>query len=131
MDRLVELVHIASNDLSIVNPVLFEFYDFNMDRYMLNQEHIVRDVLAHFQKVSEKLGTTVLPKEQLVNNMAYNILALGNVPVARELFELNITNYPESYNAYDSYGDFWMTQGEPEGYLQGGARAVSRKRGQN
>ena len=47
-----------------------------------------------------------------MNSLAYNFMNMNKPVIARAMFELNIRNYPESANVYDSMGDFYMDQGD-------------------
>ena len=53
------------------------------------------------------MGYKILPQESLVNGLAYNFLANKMLSKALSLFEMNIRNYPNSFNVYDSIGDYY------------------------
>lgn len=63
----------------------------------------------HFQDVSTRMGYTIKPPEAFVNSLAYYILNKGNNLEAKKLFQINLSNYPESSNVYDSMGDYFIT----------------------
>ena len=65
----------------------------------------------HYELVSKHFGYVVLPQEPEVNDLAYNLMNMKPA-MARAMFELNIRNYPESANVYDSMGDFYLDQGD-------------------
>ena len=65
----------------------------------------------HYGLVSKHFGYTVLPQESQVNTLAYNLMNMKPA-MARAMFELNIKNYPESANVYDSMGDFYLDQSD-------------------
>ena len=52
----------------------------------------------YYQKIYPNL-------ERLINRIGYNYLRLENVPSAVEIFRLNVSLFPDSWNAYDSYGE--------------------------
>ncbi len=65
----------------------------------------------HFARISERLGVVLLPPEPLVNMMGYAMLRqLEDVDKAIELFKLNVSNFPGSYNAYDSLGEAYTVK---------------------
>jgi len=66
----------------------------------------------HYKQVSERFGYQVPPAEPDVNSLGYNFITMNKPAMARAMFELNIKNYPESANVYDSMGDFYMDQGD-------------------
>lgn len=67
----------------------------------------------HFERISEQLGVVLLPPEPFVNQMGYVMLRQQeDVDKAIELFKLNVSNFPGSYNAYDSLGEAYMVKDE-------------------
>lgn len=75
-------------------------------------EEILHALEEHFELVSEHFGYKVLPPESAVNSLGYNFIAAKKPAMARAMFELNIHNYPESANVYDSMGDFYLDQSD-------------------
>ena len=73
-------------------------------------EPLLQALEAHYSVVSEHFGYTVLPSEPEVNSLGYNLMSANKPSMARAMFELNIRNYPESANVYDSMGDFCLVQ---------------------
>jgi hypothetical protein len=70
-------------------------------------------VTDHFRKISVEWGYVVRPPEQFVNSLAYNFLGKKQFEKSFSFFDLNIRNYPESFNVYDSMGDFYKAKGDP------------------
>jgi tetratricopeptide (TPR) repeat protein len=64
----------------------------------------------HYQTVSKEFGFKVSPPEMQINGLGYNALSLKQYPKAAALFEMNIENYPQSGNVYDSYADVLIAQ---------------------
>jgi predicted alpha/beta superfamily hydrolase len=62
---------------------------------------------AYGEKLSMNMGYKILPQESLVNGLAYQFLGSKMLSKAFSLFELNIRNYPNSFNVYDSMGDYY------------------------
>jgi hypothetical protein len=46
---------------------------------------------------------------------------------AEALFKMNIANYPESFNAYDSMGDLYEAKGDKEKAIENYKKALSIK----
>ena len=91
---------------------LFNFYQFRTSLFELNPNLNIDSVLvAHFQNVSKRFGYTVLPSKSLVNNLGYTCMTIKKLDKAEFFFRLNITNYPQDANGYDSMGDFYETTG--------------------
>lgn len=64
----------------------------------------------HFDAVSKEFGYQVKPSEDLINGMGYQALYQKHYQKAESFFKMNVANYPESYNVYDSYGDYFATR---------------------
>ncbi len=65
----------------------------------------VAAIEKHFNSLSDEYGYQILIPEGLLNQMGYMLLADEKYDEAIAAFELNITNYPESANVYDSLGE--------------------------
>lgn len=89
---------------------VFAFYKLKIyDSEMKNPNFKIDSVLiAHYKKVSEKMGYLVKPGETQVNNLGYQMLGTKQYKKAENLFKLNIANNPSSGNDYDSIGDFYL-----------------------
>lgn len=59
----------------------------------------------HFRKLSERLGFTLHPPEQLVNLIGYQLMGAGRVDDAFAAFKSNVERYPNSANVYDSLAE--------------------------
>lgn len=70
-------------------------------------------VEAHYQRVSAAMGYPVLPPEPLVNDFAYSLLQGKQAASALALLQLNARNYPTSFHAHDSLGDYYSAQKQP------------------
>ena len=92
---------------------VFNYYKFDLYASYLDNEKIRLDTLldAHYKNVSKQLGYNLKPAEDLVNGLAYHSLNTKQFTKAQYLFKMNVTNYPESANAFDSLGDFYNETG--------------------
>jgi len=52
--------------------------------------------------------------EDELNTLGYQFLGLKQIEAAIQIFQLNVTAFPESYNTYDSLGEAYMTSGDKE-----------------
>ena len=69
---------------------------------------------THYRQVSAQAGYPVLPPEATVNAFAYYLLSQpGQAAQSLALFQLNVRNYPTSFNAHDSLGDHYQSRGQP------------------
>jgi predicted alpha/beta superfamily hydrolase len=91
---------------------IFSWYRFKFSRadFMEPGTEIVQKMKQHYQTISKEFGFKVSPPEMEINGLGYNALSLKQYAKAAALFELNIENYPESGNVYDSYADVLIAQ---------------------
>jgi predicted alpha/beta superfamily hydrolase len=96
---------------------LFPWYRLKgLDRFFTPEsEETKEDLLdlldSHYKQVSEHFGYEVLPEESIINSLAYGFLPT-KPDFAYVLFELNIRNYPQSANVFDSMGDFYLARAD-------------------
>jgi len=89
---------------------LFDFYRMP---FQGNPDSLTASIVSdHYRSVSEKLGYTILPPENNVNNFGYNFMGKNLFEKAYDFFLLNIKNYPKSSNVYDSMGDWYVAEKE-------------------
>lgn len=89
---------------------------------------LTKMITNHYAKVSEHFGYPVLPPEGYVNGLGYAMMGNNMSDKAFALFEMNVKNYPESANVYDSMGDCYLTQKDTaqaynqlhQGFVNGG-----------
>ncbi len=60
----------------------------------------------------KKKNPAFSPSEEDVNDWAYRLMSRGQLKEASELFKLNVSLYPTSWNAYDSYGEALLKSGQ-------------------
>ncbi len=53
-----------------------------------------------------------------INLLGYNYLNQDMVDIALRIFKLNMEEYPESFNTYDSYAEALMKKGDKEGAIK-------------
>lgn len=70
------------------------------------------DKAIEFVKKEQKANPEFDPKEDELNNWAYRMMANGQQKEALEIFRLNVHLFPESWNAYDSYGEILLKMGD-------------------
>jgi tetratricopeptide (TPR) repeat protein len=73
------------------------------------------------------MGYQLNVPESMANNMGYQALNRKRYKEAEYLFKLNVTNYPESSNVYDSLGDFYEARGEKDKAIDSFKKALSIK----
>jgi dienelactone hydrolase len=68
--------------------------------------------------------SVVLFSEALLNRFGYEHLAMGDTKAAIELFQMNVTAYPNSPNVYDSLGDAYLADGQKDLARQNAQKAL-------
>jgi len=93
---------------------IFDYYKLKIYNSELNDPNFNLDSLLvrHYNNVSEQIGYLIKPGESQVNGLGYYMLSLKQFNRAEALFKLNIANYPETANCYDSLGDFYLAKGD-------------------
>lgn len=71
-------------------------------------------IATHFKVISRQMGYKVLPPEALINNIGYQMMGSHQLDRAAYYFQLNIENYPNSFNVYDSMGDLLAAREEKD-----------------
>ncbi|WP_221392591.1 alpha/beta hydrolase-fold protein [Dyadobacter sp. NIV53] len=106
---------------------IFDFYpmkimisDFNDTTTVLTEKFT-----KHYTGVSKILGYKIAPPEGFVNSLGYEALSSKHLKKAESLFKLNITNYPESGNVYDSYGDYLVVKKDTKAAIVQFEKALS------
>lgn len=63
-----------------------------------------------YADISKHMGYKVLPNEGDINQNGHYYLKVHKLQKAYQFFAINIANYPQSANAYDSMGDYYADQ---------------------
>jgi len=71
-------------------------------------------IATHFKVISRQMGYKVSPPEALINNIGYQMMGSHQLDRAAYYFQLNIGNYPNSFNVYDSMGDLLAARNEKD-----------------
>jgi predicted alpha/beta superfamily hydrolase len=105
---------------------LFDFYPFRTSQFNGHPELNEDSVLAaHYKMVSEKMGYTVLPTENSVNELAYDCMGRHKMAEAYKLFIRNTKMYPNSTNVFDSLGDYYVAVGDKQRAIEAYKKALS------
>ena len=74
---------------------------------------------GHFKEVSEKLGYSALPPEEYIDELGWWELDSAHMTnTALACFQLNVSNYPASFNAWSSLGDVSKVMGHTNSALK-------------
>lgn len=95
---------------------IFDFYKFEIkfSDVMTPNTDIVSRMKAHYTNVTNILGYDNKPDEGMINGMGYQLMEMNKLDLAEQFFKINIEYFPESFNVYDSYGDYCLKIGNKE-----------------
>lgn len=118
---------------SVQDDIDLEAYASLMQEFQteIASQGYVKAAIAHYERYSQLIGKTYLPEERYLNANGYNYLREKKVDKALEQFELNMTLYPESVNAYDSYAEGLVIAGQKEKALGIYKKAVTLAKATN
>ena len=91
---------------------IFASYRFKLtdQDYEEDNTRLADKLTTHFTAATRQLGYTLKPPERLVNELGTYMVSQQKFKKAESLFKLNVANYPASFNAYDSYGDYFVAK---------------------
>ncbi|HEX5155545.1 MAG TPA: alpha/beta hydrolase-fold protein [Parafilimonas sp.] len=91
---------------------IFDYYrlKLNAKDFEDSSVAVVTKYQNHYDIVSKEMGFKVSPPELSINSLGYFAMRQKQYAKAAALFEMNIANYPNSSNVYDSYADLLVSQ---------------------
>jgi len=106
---------------------IFDFYDLNIPFEVLIDPDInlIEKFVNHYEIVSKEFGFEVKPDEGLINGMGYQFMSIQQMEKAKQFFELNVKNFPDSYNVYDSIGDYYSATDNKQKAIESYKKAQS------
>ena len=114
-----ENVENDSINLHIINPSTLEtrsVYSKISEDTRLPLEMLIsgdfEQALKTYKSLMEKDQNDPAVNENNLNSLGYRFLGKGKNKVAKDIFEVNMVLYPESFNVYDSYAEACMELGE-------------------
>ena len=79
---------------------------------------------THYRELSARYGYEILPTENTVNNLGYQLIGDRKVAEAIIVFQRNVELYPASANVYDSLGDGYEADDKLELAMKNVQKAV-------
>jgi tetratricopeptide (TPR) repeat protein len=86
---------------------------------------IVTKFKNHYDVVSKEMGYKVAPPELMINYLGYDAMGNKHYTKAAAIFKMNIENYPNSSNVYDSYADLLVTIKDTTDAIENYKKALS------
>ncbi|MBL7769351.1 MAG: alpha/beta hydrolase [Flavipsychrobacter sp.] len=104
------------------------FFDATEKEFTDSTTQIVTRLERHYRKVSSELGYKVSPPESLINYLGYDALRKKYFEKAAAFFKMNVENYSESSNVFDSYGDFFAARKDTGNAIRNYEKALTINR---
>lgn len=119
----------SGNGLSITPKIILQitggrhpaFALMGYEPYNSNRKLLFRDILARggaaisqYRESRKKRPDASVLTEAQTNDLGYWLLGRKRVQEAIELFKMNVEDYPDSSNAYDSLAEAYMLNGDEE-----------------
>ena len=73
------------------------------------------------------MSYTVHPPEPFINEWAYNFMQQKMFDKAYSFFKMNLDNYPQSFNAVESMGEFYEAKGDKQKAIEFYAKSLTIK----
>lgn len=86
-----------------------DFFDRSLSK---TSEELINLINSHYKNISDHYGYNVLPPEDYINSLAYGFMYNKIFEKAYALYNLNIQNYPQSPNVYNSMGGYYLSQSD-------------------
>lgn len=117
--------------LSIYDGLKFIFryylFDASENDFLDSSAMIALKLKMHYENVTKELGYKVSAPQAFINYLGYDALVKKQYNKADALFKLNIEWYPNSFNVYDSYGDFLISKNDTTTAITYYKKAISIK----
>lgn len=106
---------------------LFKFYGFNLPFGEFFNPSYKGDTLisTHYKAVSKQMGYTVSPSEQLLSALAHQLTDMKQFDRAYYFLNMNIENYPKSFNAWGRMGDLYVAKGDKQKAIEYYSKALT------
>jgi peptidylprolyl isomerase len=93
----VELMSVNEPKLSVTDTMMTVLFESNIE-----------DAVAVYKDLKANAPDKYNFKESQLNTLGYQLLQIGRTKDAIEIFKLNIKQFPNSFNVYDSMGEAYM-----------------------
>ncbi len=105
--------------------MIFAGWSFPRDSATNRLKGSLDDMKAHYAKLGDRLGFSLLPPENVVNELGYQQLQLKELDASIATFRYNTQLYPTSANVWDSLSDALEGGGRKEEAIESCRKAVS------
>lgn len=84
----------------------------------------IENVIIQYYNLKTNQKDKYIFDENVLNQLGYQLLGVNRVPDAIEIFKLNVKEYPEAFNTYDSLGEAFMVNGDRELAIKNYAKSL-------
>ena len=75
------------------------------------RENGIENAMSEYHILKSDKDSKLIFSEKSMNLLGYKFLNEGETDIAIEIFKMNVADYPESFNVYDSLGEAYMKAG--------------------
>jgi len=106
---------------------IFNFYWLKIEGQDFSEPEsdLLDKIVNHYKKLSKEFKMEMKPDEEYVNNLGYQFIGMKQLKKAEDFLKLNVANYPESFNVYDTLGDFYALNEDKEKAIKNYQKAIS------
>jgi uncharacterized protein len=106
---------------------IFEGFQLNLDNkdVLDPAADFAQKIRKRYQNITKIYGYEVKPPENEINTWGYRFVNRKQFTKAEGLFRMNAENYPNSFNVYDSYGDFHVAAGNKNKAIEEYTKALA------
>jgi tetratricopeptide (TPR) repeat protein len=84
----------------------------------------IKTVIEQYYDLKKNQQDTYNFDEYELNRLGYHLISLDKIDDAIEIFKVNVQEYPEAFNPYDSLGEGYMIKGEKEPAIKNYAKSL-------
>ena len=106
-----------------LNEELLEPVVIQMTRIYRDTDNIGK-AIKFYRKAKKHHADQYAFREVETNQFGYQLIAMNKLEDAKAIFKLNVEEYPDSWNTYDSYAEALMNNGEKEEAIKNYEKSV-------
>ncbi|MEO7210179.1 MAG: alpha/beta hydrolase-fold protein, partial [Chitinophagaceae bacterium] len=82
----------------------------SIPEFMDSSITIIKKIRDHYEKISQQFGYTILPPQEMINDLGIFAMSKKFYPRAEAFFKMNLENYPNSENANYAFGSLYLAK---------------------
>ncbi len=119
------LSEMSRNLIKVLNDQPYELPQRSLANYLMEKiyENGLEAAMKDFEK--QKASKEYILRENEINAVGYQLMGIGKMKEAIAVFNLNVAEFPESSNVYDSLGEAYMNDGNKTLAIENYKKSVS------